>query len=248
MKLTQVLLAGAVALIASNAMAYDIAHPFWGTSQGQFASETDYAFTRTDYNWGANQYYQRVIEKVSYGVTNDWTVFGHLAKAWDKENNGYHNKANDWALGTTYNLINNGRSFAQAGIGYGQQKWEGEDNMVKYYQLYFKGGYNMGVMTPYAEAWIGNTLNEGSDNDAFCDLRLALNTNLTQKASTDIGLKYHRQESFDHTFALDAGVSYLFTKNVVGKVYGAFLLHDYEAGPVRTQREDTIGANLKVAF
>jgi len=248
MKLTQVLLAGAVALVASNAMAYDIAHPFWGTSKGQFASETDYAFTRTNYNNDMNHYAQRLWEKVSYGMTDNWTVAVRLSKDWSKNSYDNHNKANEWALGTTYNFINDGQRFGQVGIGYGQQKWEGRDNMSKYYQLNVKGGVDLGKVTPYAEAYIKDTLNNGERNDAAYGLRVAMDAPVAQKTSADVGLGYDKITSADHRFALDAAVSYTMTPNVVGKVYGKFMLHDYEAGVNRAQRSNTIGLNLKAAF
>ena len=121
MKLTQFLLAGAVIFAASGAMAYDLDHPFWEPSKGQFVSDTTYSFERANYSRDAWNYYaQTALEEIGYGITNDWTVYLDLEKDWTKENqNQPHNKGNWWAVGTTYNLINNGQLFVQIGTEYG---------------------------------------------------------------------------------------------------------------------------------
>ena len=256
MKLTQFLLAGAIVFAASGAMAYDLDHPFWGPSKGQFASDTTYSFERT--NWQGfgvdlNDYAQTAAEKVSYGITDNWTASLEFEKDWSKENLGlFHSKGNSWSVGTTYNVINNGQLFAQIGAEYGQVKEEHAD-VDKFYGFSVKGGVKLGKVTPYAEAGWSSTLNNGKDNDPIMNVRLAAYTELTKAIGLDTGLEYGHETSspvVKGTYTLDAALSYSIHKNVSVRVFGDYLLYENQKKGlgVRVQRDYTVGAGLKVAF
>ena len=253
MKLTQFLLAGAVVLAASSAMAYDLDHPFWGPSKGQFASDTTYSFERANWREGAWNYYEQTVgEEVFYGITNDWTVYLDFAKDWSKENfNGPHDKGNWWAVGTTYNVINNGQLFAQIGVEYGQNKEESTD-VDKFYSFSAKGGVKLDKVTPYAEVEWSNPLNNGKDNDPTTDLRVAAYTELTKEIGLDTGLKYGHEVSnpaVKGTYTLDAALSYSINKNMSVRIFGDYLLYEKtKSAFIRIERNYTVGAGLKVAF
>ncbi len=234
---------------------YALDHPFWGPAQGQFFSDTQGYFGRTNYKHFQNDYEKGIIETIGYGITDNWTFLVDLGKAWGKNNwfgGSDHDKANMWGVSTTYNLINNGRAFTQIGANYGQTLWNDGTGMDKEYGFTAKTGYVFGKFTPFIEGFWGNTLNRGSDNDSAYGAKVAAFTELTKKIGSTLGVRYTHptSDTVKNVYTLEGDVSYALTKNVALTCYADWLIHQKEKDTAwnKTQEDYTVGAKLRVAF
>ncbi len=261
MKFTSVLLASAVFALSAQASAFDLMHPFWGPSQNQLASDTNYSFTRYNGKHITNQYVNQLSEKLLYGITDNWTVFGAIGRNWSKSNTSrYHNKSDSWSLGTSYNIINNGKHFLQAAFDYMQSKHHdrGTGKTVNYYDITGTYGYNFDSVTPYAKVNYKNYSNTSTEKDAryeLIDVTVAAYKKLADKVGADLGVKYTHQISNDYAkgqYDLIADVSYQFTDKVALKAFANYMLdqkHKKDFGLRNgVQSQYTVGADLKVVF
>ena len=259
MKLKSVLLASAAVLFAGSASAADLTNPFYLPGQGQFTSDTQVSYGRTEHTGGENYDSIRATEELTYGVTNNLSVFGVLGNDFDVEGE-YNNSHNfDYEIGAKYNK-DFGKIKTQIAASYytyDPKSWWGhdydgdsEDNENGRWQKYLNGqikvGYDMGNgLTPYASYALSGQIDSA-------------NRELGQSAFAGV-------HKFGGNWAVDGGIRYDY--NTDGKnnnlVYvqaaadyypmeklavGAF--GDYNIGGSADNVDDdyTVGLRAKVLF
>ena len=264
MKLKSVLLASAAVLFAGSASAADLTNPFYLPGQGQFTSDTQVSYGRTELTTATENDIRnfdriRATEELTYGVTNNLSVFGVLGNDFDVEGE-YNNSHNfDYEIGAKYNK-DFGKIKTQIAASYytyDPKSWWGhdydgdsEDNENGRWQKYLNGqikvGYDMGNgLTPYASYALSGQIDSA-------------NRELGQSAFAGV-------HKFGGNWAVDGGIRYDY--NTDGKnnnlVYvqaaadyypmeklavGAF--GDYNIGGSADDVDDdyTVGLRAKVLF
>lgn len=173
MKLKSVLLASAAVLFAGSASAADLTNPFYLPGQGQFTSDTQVSYGRTELTAATDEGIRnfdriRATEELTYGVTNNLSVFGVLGNDFDVEGE-YNNSHNfDYEIGAKYNK-DFGKIKTQVAASYytyDPKSFEGHHGTDERWQKYLNGqiklGYDMGNgLTPYASYALSSQIDNG---------------------------------------------------------------------------------------
>ncbi len=247
----------AIALTASTgALAYDLDHPFFGPAKGQFVSDTAYSFERShskdkEADEKMTEWGQTVSEKVSFGITDNWTVSVSGDRNWAKGkyvgDYAAHEKGAEWDIGTTYNIVNDGRAFVQLGGFYGQVT----DPVTKALRVTGMAGYNFDFITPYMQIGWTRPVNWGHDNHNMFDAFVGVYKKFVPQFSASAGFNFEKYDYQNRlkNVGLEGTLNYLVTKNVNLRLNAATLLKEktkYFADETRGSFE--LGASVQVAF
>lgn len=165
------LLASAVLFASSAAYAadYGVVHPFYTPAKGKTVSVTalDYehrAGRDKDADRKTRGSEIKLSEKIEFGVTDNFQVGFDIARAWEaiKEKSNiwrWTNKnreyENAWGIKAGYNIINDGKTFLNVGLRYGQDvsrddnAFNDNDEHGKYVKIDAFGGYNLDKVTVF---------------------------------------------------------------------------------------------------
>lgn len=262
MKFRTMLLASAAVMFTSSAFAADITNPFFLPTQGKFLSDTSVNYVRFKTDDGASEGVFKGLyasETLSYGVTDNFAVVGHIGNTFDYDKDqAYNNDHNfDYALGAKYNH-NFGKVLTQVSADYYTydpqshygQGWSREDNdrWIKIITAQAKVGYAMdNGLTPYSSLQVAGTIDNDS-NDQIYSWFAGVNKKF-DKVALDGGVRYvfgdYDEENLEAWFA-EASADYYVKDNFTVGVYG-----DYYLGG--TYRKDVeygymVGLNAKVLF
>ncbi len=250
MKLNTVLLASAAVLFASNAMAADVTHPFYGPTKGKFVSETTLDYSRFNVKRQGNVWEETTLaETLSYGITDEVTLNLGLVNYFDDHGEYNNNKNLEYSLGLAYTTkVDNTWLRANATFtAYDPEDFYSENkDWRKYVELGLGAGYDMkDGYTPYVKVAMQREVDTTTDEDGDnvhneYSARLGLH-----KAWTDwtADLAYVRNFTLggvreDNNYAA-AEVNYMINPDMAVGVYGAYLLsgedskstnYDYVAG------------------
>ncbi len=260
-----ILMASAAVMFATAASAKDITNPFYLPEQGKVLSDTSIEMSRTNFkHYGNDDKSLYANEEITYGVTDNFSIFGSIGNEFDgkKFSNGeYNNDHNfDYMLGAKYNM-QAGNWLAQVGAHYytyDQESWyghnrpNGNDRWYKELGAQVKLGYDLcNGWTPYTSFDIA-----GNIDDAERDLGYSWFGGVHKKfdkASVDAGLRYdfnHNDGSANQLYA-QAEANYFIKDNIAVGLYGDY----YLAGNDGENWEDadidydyTAGLQAKVLF
>ena len=263
MKLRTMLLASAAVMFAAGtASAADLTGAFYLPGEGKFASDTKLEANRTEYkhtNYKEDSMY--LSEEVTYGVTNDFAVFGRIGNEFDTEGE-YNNDHNfDYEVGAAYNM-RSGDVLMQVRGSY--ETYNPEDRFGKRlgerWQKYLNGeirlGYDMGNgLTPYMTYGF-----EGQIDKADREFSQSAFVGVHKYAgdwALDGGVRYDFNTDGKNANAIYAQVAFDYypVENVAVGVYGDYYLSgnyadSYEDadGVHDTDKDYTTGVRVKVEF
>lgn len=251
----------AVAVFASSADAKDFTGSLFLPSQGEVLSDTGIDFDRTKTKGGFVEEDFSASEELTYGVTDNFSVYGGVANYFDfpkvtgRDYNNDHNFA--YELGAKYNQ-NFGNVLTQFGLGYntfkpaswyGHRYWDNNE-WVKVINAEAQIGYDMGNgFVPYA-TFEATSVVDAKDRvmnyAAFagvhktCD-KVAIDTGLRYEFNTDEGANTNQ-------VYWQAEADYFLKDNVALGVHGDYYLGGSDLWGAATKYDYTIGAQLKVLF
>ena len=256
---TMLLATAAVTMIAGTASAKDFTGSLFLPSKGQVLSETNIDYSREKYKWGYVDKALVASEELTYGVTDNFSVYGGIANAFNfdkitsREYNNEHNFA--YELGVKYNY-NFDRILTQIGFGYqtyqlaswyGHRFWD-DNEWTKIITFEGQIGYDLGNgWLPYA-SFSGDSLvdtkDRAMDYAAFagvhktCD-KVAFDTGLRYEFNTDRGPNTNE-------LYWQAEVNYFVNEKVAVGVHGDYYIGGTDDGDIKY--DTTVGAQLKVLF
>ena len=273
---TMLLGAAAATLIAGVANAKDFTGSLFLPAKGEILSDTSVGYTRENlkFNFGNGSEDFVAAEELTYGVTDNFAIYGRISNNFDfarLTNRVYNNDHNfAYALGAKYNH-NFGKILTQVGAEYYTMQlgsWRGHrdvkrvmgnDDWAKAVEVEAQVGYDMGHgTTPYVKATASSlidTADRAMDYSVFAGVHQTL---LCGKMAADAGVRYEfstdRDASglwrFDQNNAndwyLQAEVNYFVTDNVAVGVFGDYFLDGSRSKYVDYDYE--AGVNLKVLF
>ncbi len=256
---TALLTTAAVALIVGTANAKDFTGSLFLPSKGEVLSNTSVDLSRTKYKGGFVAKDFSASEELTYGVTDNLSVYGSILNYFDfdkvtnREYNNDHNFA--YELGVKYNH-SFGRVLTQVALGYETYQpvsWYGhrymDDNeWEKRINVEGQLGYALdNGWTPYAtisaDSYV-DTKDRQIDYSIFagvhksCD-KVAVDTGLRYEFNTDNGAN-------TNMVYWQAEVNYFVTDKVAVGVHGDYYLGGSYNHEIKY--DTTVGAQLKVLF
>ncbi|MBP3545517.1 MAG: hypothetical protein J6K16_00100 [Alphaproteobacteria bacterium] len=257
---TMLLTTAAATLIAGAASAKDFTGSLFLPAKGEVLSNTSVFYERTnfkdvDYAW--EDLFAK--EHLTYGVTDNFSVYGAIANAFDFEgltNRAYNNEINlDYEVGVKYNW-SNGRLLTQVGLGYytyDESSWYGHkdawnDDWYKALKFEAQVGYAMdNGLTPYAMFTADGDIDE-SDRDIYYTVFAGFHKTF-DKAALDAGIRYEFETddgSNTNEWYVQAEANYFVKDNVAVGVFGDYYLDGTSDKYI--DYDYTAGVNLKVLF
>ena len=262
MKFRTMLLASAAVMFASSASAADITAKFFTPAQGGILSNTTVQTSRVKTNDGIDEGISKDLkasEKVTYGVTDSFAVFGAIANtfAWDKDKE-YNNDHNfDYTVGAQYTTSYD-KFLGQVSVAYNTydpRSWygKGAEGVPGGYETNrwakaLRGEVALGYvfdcgLTPYTTFAVDGTIDRedrGQEYSWFLGAHKML-----EKVSVDGGFRYDFSPENEKWY-IQAEANYFVKENVTIGVFGDYYLggkghHDVDYG-------HTVGLNAKVLF
>lgn len=263
MKLRTMLLASAAVMFAAGtASAADLTGAFYLPGEGKFASDTKLQYQRVeikDVEYKHDSW--RASEEITYGVTNDFAVFGRLGNDFDTE--GYYNNDHnfDYEVGAAYNM-RSGNVLTQVRGSYetyNPKDYWGKRNSHDRWQKYLKGevrvGYDMGDgLTPYMTYGFDGQVDE-ADRE-FTQSAFAGVHKYAGDWALDGGVRYNfgTDGKNKNTVYAEAEADYYPVENVAVGVYGSYYLAgqgndaELEGYPLEMDKDYTTGVRVKFEF
>jgi len=260
---TMLLGTAAATLIAGVANAKDFTGSLFLPAKGEILSNTAAGYERTAWKWGTTWEEFVASEELTYGVTDNFAVYGRISNNFDfkrltnRDHNNEHNFA--YALGAKYNH-NFGKVLTQVGAEYYTYQpasWWGHrwnNEWEKYVEVEAQVGYDMGNgTTPYMKATAGSLIDTADRNMDYSVFAGVHQTLLCGKMAADAGVRYEfttdngpMDGHNTNNWYLQAEVNYFLTDNVAVGVFGDYYLDGTRSHEV--DYEYTAGVNLKVLF
>ena len=253
MKLRTMLLASAaVVFAAGTASAADLTGALYLPGEGKFASDTKLETNRTEYKKGGKEDAMYLSEEVTYGVTDNFAVFGRIGNEFDTEGE-YNNDHNfDYEVGAAYNM-RSGDVLMQVRGSY--ETYNPEDRFGKRlgerWQKYLNGeirlGYDMGNgLTPYMTYGF-----EGQIDKADREFSQSAFVGVHKYAgdwALDGGVRYDFNNDKDNRNAVyaQAEADYYPVENLAVGVFGDYYLSG--ATGDNMDKDYTTGVRVKVEF
>ena len=263
---TMLLGTAAATLIAGVANAKDFTGSLFLPAKGEILSNTAAGYMRetAKHNWWSADEDFAVAEELTYGVTDNFAVYGRISNNFDFKrltNRVYNNEHNfAYALGAKYNH-NFGKLLTQVGVEYYTHQdasWWGhkwmDSEWTKGVEVEAQVGYDMGHgTTPYIKATASSlidTADRDMDYSVFAGVHQTL---LCGKMAADAGLRYEfttdngpMNGHNTNDLYLQGEVNYFLTDNVAVGVFGDYYLDGTKSHWV--DYDYTAGVNLKVLF
>ena len=248
------LLATAAVLASTSAYAadYDVVHPFYTPAQGKFVSTTELEYNRSltpdkTFDWKELESEVILTEGVQYGVTNDIQVGIEISRDWGKDkwktNTGFgagapqRSYTNAWELNVGYNIINDGKAFLNAKLGYAQtvikQKGVNDDEHAKIIGLEIFGGYNFDAVTAFGrigydrqidgeKGFAGVSLPKARIYTLEAGVFKAFNDRISARASLSADID-ETKDNEERTYWLNLGADYSISKKMAVGVYAGYM-------------------------
>lgn len=254
-----ILMASAAVVFASAANAADITSPMYLPNAGEILSNTSIQYDRASlkHNWGAAEDF-RASEEITYGITNNFSVYGEIGNQFDFEgltNREYNNDHNfDYKIGAKLNLNTCNNWLAQIGASYytmDPKSWYGhrgnDSRWYKELEANVKLGYDMqNGLLPYTSFTASSNIDEA---DRTLEYSWFGGVHYTQnKYSVDAGIRYDfsLDQANQNTWWAEAEANYFVKENMTVGIFG-----DYYLGGTGSDDIDynyTLGLNAKVLF
>ncbi len=250
---TMLLASAAVMFAAGTASAADLTGAFYLPGEGKVASDTRIEHNRVEFKKLDGKYdAMTAVEEVTYGVTDNFAVFGTLYNEFDTEGL-YNNDHNfDYEVGAAYNM-REGNWMAQVRgsyFTYNPKDYYGKRNTDERWQKYLRGevrlGYDMGDgLTPYMTYKVEGQVDEanrGMTQSAFAGVH-----KYAGEWAADAGVRYDfvtdgRNENLVYA---QAEFDYYPVENVALGVYGSYYLGGADN---EIDKDYTTGARVKFEF
>ena len=247
-------------LIAGVASAKDFTGSLFLPAKGEVLSNTSVSYERSklkDVNLADEDLFAK--EHITYGVTDNFSVYGAIANAFDFEgltNRAYNNEINlDYELGVKYNW-SNGRLLTQVGLGYytyDEASWYGhkdieDDDWYKALKFEAQVGYAMdNGFTPYAMFMADSDI-DVSNREVSYGVFAGFHKTF-DKAAVDAGIRYEFETddgANTNDWFIQAEANYFVKDNVAVGIFGDYYLKGSYDKDV--DYDYTAGVNLKVLF
>lgn len=267
-----ILMASAAVMFATAASAKDITNPFYLPEQGKVLSDTSIEMSRTNLKHGIGNFNKSLYanEEITYGVTDNFSVFGSIGNEFDStqfSSGDYNNDHNfDYMLGAKYNM-QAGNWLAQVGASYytfDPESWYGhrdnDDRWFKKLAAEVKLGYDLcNGWTPYTSFSASSVIDQANrpvNYSWFGGVHKKFD-----KASIDAGIRYDFNTDGDaevikngfiengsntNMWYAQAEANYFIKENIALGLYG-----DYYLGGSYNDDVDydyTAGLQAKVLF
>ncbi len=256
-----ILMASAAVMFATAASAKDITNPFYLPEQGKVLSDTSIEMSRTNLKHGIGNVDKSLYanEEITYGVTDNFSIFGSIGNEFDStqfSSGDYNNDHNfDYMLGAKYNM-QAGNWLAQVGAyyytfdpesWYGHNRQDENDRWYKELGAQVKLGYDLcNGWTPYTSFTASSAIdqaNRTAEYSWFGGVHKKFD-----KASIDAGIRYDFNTDNDDSLDGDhntnmwyaqAEANYFIKENIALGLYGDYYLggsynddvdYDYTAG------------------
>ena len=218
---TMLLGTAAATLIAGVANAKDFTGSLFLPAKGEVLSSTSLGYSRTNEKYNFNNEYEgfAATEELTYGVTDNFAVYGRVSNNFDfqrltnRDLNNEHNFA--YALGAKYNH-NFGKVLTQVGAEYftlqpgswyghrNVKRWTGDDEWTKAVEVEAQVGYDMGHgTTPYVKATAASLIDTRDRDMNYSVFAGVHQTLLCGKMSADAGVRY--EFTTDRDASIDDG-------------------------------------------
>ena len=267
MKFRTMLLASAAVMFATSASAADITAKFFTPAQGGILSDTSIESSRTKLDlgeaFGGEEVFKSLVasEEVTYGVTDNFAVFGSIANAFnvDKDYNNNHNFA--YEIGGKYTTSYD-KFLGQVSFAYNTwdpRSWYGKgaegvpggyetNRWAKSLSAEVAAGYAFDCgLTPYTSFSIDGDIDR-ADRDQTYSWFIGAHK-MFDKVSVDAGVRYDfgNEEGYKaEQWHAEAEANYFIKENLTVGIFGDYYLggtwhHDVDY-------DYTAGINAKVLF
>ncbi len=241
--------------------AAEMTHPFYLAPVGKTASDTRFAYEKfhvKDMVNGFADYRTRdiiVSQNFSYGIAPKVAVEAQISNAWNRlkydgtsVSDGEDTNI-DWQMGATYDLYRQNDFYAQARVLYVQKETHHDKGAYKAFNALLKGGYDLGLILPYASAFVEVpiAMSKYADNNPKYDAAVGLYKKVGPIA-LDAAMHYHYDELWESKkwYAETALYAYVLPNAAVG----TFFSYTFEDNGQNNAHGDghTIGVAFKTEF
>ena len=259
---TMLLTTAAVTMIAGVANAKDFTGSLFLPAKGELLSNTSIEHSRLKDKYNGIYKSLEASETLTYGVTDNFSVYGTIANEFDggKFADGYYNNDQNFGyeLGVKYNH-NFGKVLTQVGLGYDTYQpttWYGHKGVSPWISTEWEKAVNAEVQVGYdmGNGWVpyamftASTEIDTHDRTPFYSAFAGVHKTF-DKFALDTGLRYDfvtdGPDWKQYFWQLEA--NYFLTDNVALGIHGDYYLGGDDSD-VKTKYEWTIGAQLKVLF
>ena len=265
--MTAICAATLLAGMTAYANEYPVTHPFYLPDKGEVVSSTSYNHYDCKLKSPAakqllgDKYKVDVVsEDLGYGISDKIILIGgYCHEAFDYK--GLYNdsdKNHYWYLGLGDKFIDDGKTFFYGSFDYCQYNGDSVDKSTKYYDLFLKYGKKLDWADPYISVYYTNSMNRGSDNDAYAYFEGGIYKQVNDKLGLDVNLDYyHNTDALKEKFlGATVDLRYAFTQKAALTLGYRFQLSDSqhkdsgELGDIsfKTKTYDGFFANLTFAF
>ncbi len=273
MKFRTLLMASAAVLVAAPAFAADdITAAFYTPAQGKFLSSTTLESRRIKLDDGGAVFGEEIAkalaasEELTYGVTDNFAVFGTVANAFNVEKDYNNNRNFAYELGAKYTMTY-GKVLGQVALAYqtyDPRSWYGKEGEgIEYstnrWNKALEGTVKLGYvldcgLTPYTTFSVNDDVTHSAKDKSYSWFLGA--HKMLDRVSLDGGFRYDFNSDEFEQWYVQAEANYFVKDNVTVGVFGDYYLGGspmLKAGVARVTRKDveydyTVGLNAKVAF
>lgn len=260
MKFKTLLMASAAVLVAAPAFAADdITAAFYTPAQGKFLSSTTLETSRVKADNGVNEEVAKSLiasEELTYGVTDNFAVFGTVANAFNVDKEYDNNRNFAYELGAKYTMTY-GKVLGQVVLGYqtrDPRSWygkeaEGLEYSTNKWEKVINGEVKLGYvldcgLTPYTTFSVSDDITHSAKDKDYAWFLGA--HKMLDKVSLDGGFRYDFDSDDFEAWYVQAEANYFVKDNMTVGVFGDYYLGG--TGHKDVEYDYTVGLNAKVAF
>ncbi len=248
-------------MAATLSTAAEVTHPFYLAPVGKVASDTRVAYQKfhvKDMINGFADYRTRDIiasQNFSYGIAPKVAIEAQISNAWNRQKYDGTSVTDgedtniDWQMGATYDLYRQNDFYAQARVLYVQKETHHYNGAYKAFNALLKGGYDFGLILPYASAFVEVpiAMSKYADNNPKYDGAVGLYKKAGPIA-LDAAMHYNYDELWESKkwYAETALYAYVLPNAAVG----TFFSYTFEDNGKNNAHGDghTIGVTFKTEF
>lgn len=248
-------------MAATLSAAAEVTHPFYLAPVGKVASDTRIAYQKfhvKDMINGFADYRTRDIiasQNFSYGIAPKVAIEAQISNAWNRQKYDGTSVTDgedtniDWQMGATYDLYRQNDFYAQARVLYVQKETHHYNGAYKAFNALLKGGYDFGLILPYASAFVEVpiAMSKYADNNPKYDGAVGLYKKAGPIA-LDAAMHYNYDELWESKkwYAETALYAYVLPNAAVG----TFFSYTFEDNGKNNAHGDghTIGVTFKTEF
>lgn len=195
-------------------------------------------------------------ENVTYGVTDDIQIGLNLSRDYVRRGDWKHYDTG-WGINAGYNIINDGKAFLKASLGYSQAVNKinsvANDNHVKGIGLTVSGGYNFDEFTVYGSTSYDRQIDgeKGAEKAKEYGFLAGVFKQFNDQISANTSLSAAFIDTDQRNYWWNASADYSFTKDMSVGVNASYLLDMDLRGPPKAEevhRGYDFEVNFKIAF